>query len=88
MSLVRLFRNKQFSTISALLFLLERRTIADSIYTFLGDILVSVNPYRDIENMYSPMPKAKDLNSRDKNAKPHVYVISDRAYNAIFDAKV
>ena len=60
----------------------------EKIYTFLGDVLLSVNPYRPIPALYEPMPKSEDLNSRSPDAKPHLYVLADRAYHAIFDVDV
>lgn len=35
-----------------LLDLLRRRYMKDDIYTFTGDILISINPYRDVEGLY------------------------------------
>lgn len=35
-----------------LLSLLERRYAADKIYTFTGDILISINPYKHIRGLY------------------------------------
>lgn len=36
-----------------LLDLLRRRYKKDQIYTFTGEILISINPYKDIPNLYS-----------------------------------
>eukprot|EP00966_Prymnesium_polylepis_P181004 4192512-Prymnesium_polylepis.1 len=42
---------------AALLKLLARRFAADKIYTWTGDILLSVNPYREIPGLYDDQPQ-------------------------------
>eukprot|EP00937_MAST-01D_sp_MAST-1D-sp2_P000128 g128.t1 len=42
-----------------LLHLLQRRFAADDIYTFTGDILISLNPYKRIDGLYD-MPASAD----------------------------
>jgi len=68
----------------ALLNLLKARSIHDNIYTFTGDILLSVNPYKRIENLYEPMPKPGELKSESEDAAPHLYVLAERAYTALY----
>ena len=66
-----------------LLSLLERRFARDAIYTFTGDILISLNPYKAIRGLYTlpdphgPLP--------DLSRVPHVYTVAERAYKAMLD---
>lgn len=69
---------------AALLNLLHSRSLKDKIYTFTGDILLSVNPYMNIPNLYEPMPTSEELKSDDPNASPHLYVLAERTYTALF----
>ncbi|XP_075874090.1 myosin VIb isoform X2 [Nelusetta ayraudi] len=52
----------------------------DHIYTYVANILIAVNPYYDIPNLYSPdtikLYKGKSLGT----LPPHVYAIADKAY--------
>lgn len=61
-----------------LLGLLKRRYMKDQIYTFTGDILISINPYKFIDGLYCVgEPDAPDWSSHEV---PHVYSVGDRAY--------
>ena len=54
--------------------LLRRRYEQNMIYTEAGDVLISVNPYEDIEGLY-------DMPLSDSFAKqPHVFNVSQRAF--------
>ncbi|XP_033844427.1 unconventional myosin-VI-like [Periophthalmus magnuspinnatus] len=52
----------------------------DHIYTYVANILIAVNPYFDIPNLYGPEAiksyKGKSLGT----LPPHVYAIADKAY--------
>ncbi len=54
-----------------LLSLLERRYYTDAIYTFTGDILISINPYKGIQGLYS-IPTGDLVDYREKKT-PHVF---------------
>ena len=59
-----------------LLDLLRRRYVKDEIYTFTGEILISINPYFTIPGLYD-LPEQKDyFNERE----PHVYAVAHYAY--------
>ncbi|CAK4154436.1 unnamed protein product [Aphanomyces euteiches] len=64
-----------------LLDLLRRRYMEDLIYTFTGDILISINPYKNIPLLYN-FPDIDSL-SKQENPAPHVYVTADGAYRAL-----
>ncbi|KAF0720160.1 Aste57867_515 [Aphanomyces stellatus] len=64
-----------------LLDLLRRRYEQDHIYTFTGDILISINPYKNIPLLYN-FPEIDSL-SKQENPAPHVFVTADGAYRAL-----
>ena len=60
-----------------------KRYNQDIIYTFTGDILLSVNPFKNIENIYSiETIKKYHINNSNNNItlSPHIFTISERAY--------
>ncbi|XP_052784010.1 unconventional myosin-XVI-like isoform X3 [Mya arenaria] len=63
---------------------LERRYSAAQIYTYIGDVLVAVNPFKDLEyysreisSKYHEKPKSDD------QLPPHVYGIAENSYRAL-----
>jgi myosin-5 len=69
-----------------LLDLLRRRYCADEIYTFTGNILISINPYRFIPGLYAiPALSTDDSEvihySRDHI--PHVFTIAELSYDTM-----
>lgn len=56
------------------------RYMADKIYTFVGDILVAVNPFRWIEGIYGTnvMEQCKGRKHWAALCGPHVYAISEK----------
>jgi myosin heavy subunit len=67
-----------------LLSLLERRYMADKIYTLTGDILISINPYRSIEGLYD-IPQGGDLPNLKELRVPHVFMVADKAYKNMLE---
>lgn len=65
-----------------LLSLLKMRYMDNRIYTFTGDILISLNPYLTIDGMYD-IPE--DLPDYKTNPKPHVFCVADMAYRQMLD---
>ena len=72
-----------------LLYLLQRRLKNGSIYTWAGDVLISLNPYAPLPELYNMSRWQTDqlegtmgaANRRsDAPAPPHVYAIARRAY--------
>lgn len=68
-----------------LLDLLRRRYAEESIYTFTGDILISINPYKTIRELYT-FPDIHSFSLLD-TPEPHVYVTADRAYRSLLRDK-
>ena len=64
-----------------LLALLRRRYLDDKIYTYTGDILISINPYKNIPMLYH-FPEVEAREKRD-NPVPHVYSTAHGAYYAM-----
>jgi myosin-5 len=64
----------------AVLQLIKRRYMNDQIYTYTGDILISVNPYKTIPGIYT-LPSSAEV--QDRNYPPHLYAIADRSYKAL-----
>ena len=53
--------------------ILKLRFCHNKIYTYLGDILISINPFKSLENMYH-------LNCLINVTLPHIYSLSEKAY--------
>ncbi|TYZ59134.1 hypothetical protein PybrP1_000059, partial [[Pythium] brassicae (nom. inval.)] len=64
-----------------LLDLLRRRYLEDRIYTYTGDILISINPYKNIPMLYN-FPELDSIGKLD-NPVPHVYSTAHGAYHAL-----
>lgn len=60
---------------------LQTRSSQDQIYTYVGEILVSVNPYKWIDGLYSDMQAKKYcmVGSRG-DLPPHVFAVADMAF--------
>ena len=57
-----------------MLHLFKRRFESQNIYTNIGNVLISINPYATIEGLYDMPP------SEQFNKQPHVFDISQRAF--------
>ena len=75
-----------------LLDLLRRRYKTDDIYTFTGDILISINPYKFIPGLYA-ISSASGAGAGDdlkvveyaKEHIPHVYTIAEKSYKMMME---
>lgn len=61
---------------------LEKRFRGNIIYTYIGPVLVSVNPYRDI-NIYGLTYVAIYENKNFFEVPPHVFALTDTAYRSL-----
>ena len=86
-----------------LLDLLRRRYFENTIYTCTSDILISINPYKNIEGLYD-LPDNEELKKRvmrargeqvagdeddhDYALKPHVFTIGHQAYTEMVSTRI
>jgi myosin heavy subunit len=77
-----------------LLALLERRYGGERIYTYTGDILISLNPYKLISGLYDitepgPATAAQDAAPSGPDYSdprtPHVFTVAERAYRTMLE---
>lgn len=61
---------------------LRIRYNSNEIYTYVGDILIAVNPFRDL-NIYESEFSEKYYLEKRSNNPPHIFAISDTAYQCI-----
>lgn len=63
---------------------LNLRYMNDVIYTYVGEILVAVNPYKMIDGIYSKSKQNQYRNGVDKTSiPPHIYAVADNAFEAL-----
>ncbi|XP_066138034.1 neither inactivation nor afterpotential protein C [Euwallacea fornicatus] len=67
--------------------LLEERFKNKEFYTFIGDILLSFNPYQKLHNYGTEYHKKYVQKSRSDNP-PHIYAIADTAYQNVLHHKI
>ncbi|XP_063708538.1 myosin heavy chain 95F isoform X2 [Culicoides brevitarsis] len=58
---------------------IKNRYYKDKIYTFVANILIAVNPYKEIKDLYSSTTITKYQNKSLGELPPHVYAIADKA---------
>ncbi|XP_043241849.1 myosin-IIIa-like, partial [Amphibalanus amphitrite] len=61
---------------------LQQRYRADQIYTYIGDILIAVNPFSDV-NIYGEKEQRLYRSLRKADGPPHIYGVADAAYHAM-----
>lgn len=65
---------------ATLLHNLDLRYHKDKIYTYVANILLAVNPYKDIKGLYTP-ERIKEYKGKSLGVlPPHCYAIADKAY--------
>ncbi|RMX66415.1 hypothetical protein KXD40_002070 [Peronospora effusa] len=65
----------------SILFNLKQRFAASKPYTYSNDIVIAVNPYKWIENLYGDHLHEQYLRKPRDSLSPHVYSTSTAAYN-------
>ncbi|KAG8585671.1 hypothetical protein GDO81_005104 [Engystomops pustulosus] len=63
---------------------LKERFKHDEIYTYIGNVVISVNPYKQL-SIYTPEKVEEYRNSNLYQLKPHIYAVADGAYQSLRD---
>ncbi|XP_009332448.1 PREDICTED: unconventional myosin-Ia [Pygoscelis adeliae] len=71
-------------TEKSLLHTLQERFRRSDIYTYIGNVVISVNPYRSLP-IYTPEKVQEYHNCNFFAVKPHIYAIADDAYRSLRD---
>ncbi|NWZ59101.1 MYO1A protein, partial [Haliaeetus albicilla] len=71
-------------TEESLLHTLQERFHRGDIYTYIGNVVISVNPYRSLP-IYTPEKVQEYHNCNFFAVKPHIYAIADDAYRSLRD---
>ncbi|XP_073669275.1 myosin-IIIa [Paramisgurnus dabryanus] len=61
---------------------LQRRYAKDQIYTYVGDILIGVNPFHKTE-LYTPEHSNNYVGAKRTANPPHIYAVADIAYQSM-----
>eukprot|EP00043_Microstomoeca_roanoka_P014896 m.148547 g.148547 ORF g.148547 m.148547 type:complete len:961 (-) comp16135_c0_seq1:237-3119(-) len=63
---------------------LKARYMKDTIYTYVGEILVAVNPFKFIDGIYDASKSQQYCGVGDRSAKPpHIFAVADNAFQAM-----
>jgi len=65
-----------------LLEVLKKRFMENKIYTYSGDILMSINPYKFLP-IYNPKFMTIYQNRKKEEVDPHIYAVADSAFSAM-----
>ncbi|NXT96058.1 MYO1A protein, partial [Anhinga rufa] len=71
-------------TEESLLHTLQERFRRSDIYTYIGNVVISVNPYQSLP-IYTPEKVQEYHNCNFFSVKPHIYAIADDAYRSLRD---
>uniref|UniRef100_A0A8D0G5S9 Myosin motor domain-containing protein n=1 Tax=Sphenodon punctatus TaxID=8508 RepID=A0A8D0G5S9_SPHPU len=61
---------------------LNHRFLQQQIYTYIGDILIAMNPFQSLP-LYDKQVSAKYQSHARGTLPPHIFAIADRAYQAM-----
>ncbi|KAF4096052.1 hypothetical protein G5714_023655 [Onychostoma macrolepis] len=61
---------------------LQRRYGKEQIYTYVGDILIAVNPFHKTE-LYTPEHSKDYIGAKRTSNPPHIYAVADIAYQSM-----
>ncbi|XP_060124405.1 unconventional myosin-Ic isoform X2 [Zootoca vivipara] len=73
---------ENFTSEAAFIENLRKRFKENLIYTYIGSVLVSVNPYKDLE-IYSKQHMERYRGVSFYEVSPHLYAIADNAYRSL-----
>uniref|UniRef100_T1DAD5 Unconventional myosin-Ic n=1 Tax=Crotalus horridus TaxID=35024 RepID=T1DAD5_CROHD len=73
---------ENFTSEAAFIENLRRRFKENLVYTYIGSVLVSVNPYKDLE-IYSKQHMNRYRGVSFYEVSPHLYAIADNAYRSL-----
>eukprot|EP00808_Paulinella_micropora_P004347 g11237.t1 len=62
---------------------LRKRFASDNIYTYIGSVLLSVNPFKTIQGLYSPLQISKYRGRYMYENPPHIYALAEETYRAL-----
>ncbi|XP_069504253.1 myosin-IIIa isoform X2 [Ambystoma mexicanum] len=65
---------------------LQQRYSRDEIYTYVGDILIAVNPFRNVD-IYSPQYSQLYIGAKRTANPPHIFAVADIAYQSMVTYK-
>ena len=74
---LRLYGIRELALIETSLYV---RYAKDKIYTYVANILIAVNPYKDIKNLYSSSTIKSYEGKSLGTMPPHVFAIADKAF--------
>ena len=66
---------------------LRTRYRQNHIYTYVGDILVSVNPFKTILGLYGSIQQSKYKGKSRSDCPPHIFAIADNCYTQMLDSE-
>ncbi|CAN6868868.1 unnamed protein product [Brassica oleracea] len=67
---------------------LKSRYYIDDIYTYTGDILIAVNPFKQVENLYNDHMIALYKGAPFGSLMPHPFAVADAAYRQMINEGV
>eukprot|EP01027_Heterolobosea_sp_BB2_P004948 GEZU01007613.1.p2 GENE.GEZU01007613.1~~GEZU01007613.1.p2 ORF type:complete len:223 (+),score=48.05 GEZU01007613.1:194-862(+) len=65
--------------------LLEERYKDDNIYTYMGPVLISMNPYKKVKDLYKNDMKHEYHSAYPYELAPHLYSLAEDAYRTMRD---
>lgn len=65
---------------------LQKRFESNQIYTYIGDILVAVNPFMNL-GLYSSEHQARYSGKTRSENTPHIFAVADAAHQALVHQK-
>jgi len=64
----------------------QKRFKCDLIYTYIGPVLISVNPFRQIRGLYTPGLISKYCGRYSYELAPHIYAVAEETFRALLSS--